>query len=750
MNFNLINYAIGTTSFAGIKNNLASTVAPTASNDSSQGYSVGSVWINSTSNTIYVATNIAVGAANWQVTTGGPGTLVQDNFTAVVDPSVTDDSSQGYVVGSHWVNTVNSNVFVATSVSVGAAVWTFVSNPSNAINNTTAVVAPSSTDDVSLGYSIGSIWIDTIAQKVYTAVSTVLASAVWLEITNTSTPLANLSAITPPVASSDSSLGYSIGSIWVDTVSNLSYIAVDITVGAAIWKRFSSKIDNVVAVIPPSVNDDSSQSYEIGSLWLDVPNSDIYFCLDSTVGNAKWIIVSPEVHNRYNGIAAPLATDDSTAGFDIGSIWIDSSRDSAFICTSNTVSNAVWVEITKPILHNLNAPFFPGPGNDSLQFYSIGSIWVDTVQNNAYMAVDVTPTNAIWVLLGSATPTGGGTVSIPFVTVNTIDPLVTNDIGAGYKVGSFWVNTVNNNAFISVDSTAGAAIWMQINGGGTTSAILDNFAATVAPTSSNDSSQGYAIGSHWIDTVAGNSYIAVGVGLASAVWVQTNVSGAAVIKNNNAATVAPTISNDSTALQGYSVGSQWVDVTNNNTYLAVDTTVGAAIWVQTNGVGNTSILVDNADGTYTHNDGGGTTVVINSATANAISPASIDSTGSIGVSTRSARQDHMHPTEGVSADASNALSIGTDGLHFLSTASLATPASVFDNIVVSATITVGTAITAPTVALGSSLAGFNNNTVIVLLNGIEQQKNVDAIWVSNTTFSLSVDIYAGDVVIIKP
>jgi len=50
--------------------------------------------------------------------------------------------------------------------------------------------------------------------------------------------------------------------------------------------------------------------------------------------------------------------------------------------------------------------------------------------------------------------------------------------------------------------------------------------------------------------------------------------------------------------------------------------------------------------------------------ATAISPAADDATGAVGTSTDLAREDHKHPAQGVSADANNSLSIGTDGLHF--------------------------------------------------------------------------------------
>jgi hypothetical protein len=46
------------------------------------------------------------------------------NLTATTNPSVTDDSSQGYSVGSLWINTTTDAAFTCVDASVGAAVWT--------------------------------------------------------------------------------------------------------------------------------------------------------------------------------------------------------------------------------------------------------------------------------------------------------------------------------------------------------------------------------------------------------------------------------------------------------------------------------------------------------------------------------------------------------------------------------------------------------------------------------------------------
>lgn len=62
------------------------------------------------------------------VETSGGSSL--NNLAAAADPAVGDDSGDGYSVGSVWINTTDDKTFVCADATVGAAVWkqTSVSN----------------------------------------------------------------------------------------------------------------------------------------------------------------------------------------------------------------------------------------------------------------------------------------------------------------------------------------------------------------------------------------------------------------------------------------------------------------------------------------------------------------------------------------------------------------------------------------------------------------------------------------------
>ena len=45
------------------------------------------------------------------------------NLSAAVAPTVNDDSGDGYAIGSVWIDTVLDNIYMATDVTVGSALW---------------------------------------------------------------------------------------------------------------------------------------------------------------------------------------------------------------------------------------------------------------------------------------------------------------------------------------------------------------------------------------------------------------------------------------------------------------------------------------------------------------------------------------------------------------------------------------------------------------------------------------------------
>ena len=92
-----------------------------------------------------------------------------------------------------------------------------------------------------------------------------------------------------------------------------------------------------------------------------LPAGDSYVTLDASG------LLSSQRYNRSS--TDPTATDDSTAGFQTGSLWINETEDTSFVCVDSTPANAVWKQTS-------NAPNV-NSGGDVLQ----GFVYVSTTAN---------------------------------------------------------------------------------------------------------------------------------------------------------------------------------------------------------------------------------------------------------------------------------------------------------------------------------------------------------------------------------
>ena len=75
---------LGIDPLSALQSNLSATTAPTANDDSDDGYSVGSTWINVTTDEAYVCLDATVGAAVWEnTTTTGSGAPVDASYVTM-------------------------------------------------------------------------------------------------------------------------------------------------------------------------------------------------------------------------------------------------------------------------------------------------------------------------------------------------------------------------------------------------------------------------------------------------------------------------------------------------------------------------------------------------------------------------------------------------------------------------------------------------------------------------------------------
>ena len=97
---------------------------------------------------------------------------------------------------------------------------------------------------------------------------------------------------TDPGVNDDETQGFARGLRWVNTTNPIkSYVCVDATTGAAIWRR-ESNIKNNVTAGTPTITNDNVEGYEIGSYWFDTDENDVYVAASVATGAAQWKLSS--------------------------------------------------------------------------------------------------------------------------------------------------------------------------------------------------------------------------------------------------------------------------------------------------------------------------------------------------------------------------------------------------------------------------------------------------------------------------
>lgn len=173
--------------------------------------------------------------------------------------------------------------------------------------------------------------------------------------------LHKLDATAPPTANDDgantSGNGlFKVGSMWVDVTNDIAYLAVDVTTAAAVWRQFTGISDKIDAISDPDADDDGvgtggNGSFSVGSVWVNVTTDIAYMALDVSTGAAVWGRITSS--DKLDATTVPTANDDGadTSGngfFVVGSLWLKTTAPvELYIAVSVATGAAVW--------HNLSS-----------------------------------------------------------------------------------------------------------------------------------------------------------------------------------------------------------------------------------------------------------------------------------------------------------------------------------------------------------------------------------------------------------
>ena len=306
--------------------------------------------------------------------------------------------------------------------------------------------------------------------------------------------------------------------------------ATKVLSGAGTW--ITKLKDKLNATTGPTATDDSAQGYAVGSIWVDVTADAAYTCVDATASNAVWSAGGGGVQNKFNATTAPTVNNDTTEGYVVGSVWIDTTGDLAYTCVDNTDGAAVWsaggggssgsgngspvaISSFTGVTSQTDFTLSEEPVNKQSLLITIDGIRQHT---SAYSFVGTT-------LSFTSAPANGVAIEVVYLRDGstilfnkfdaTVAPTVNNDTTEGYTVGSVWVDVTNDIAYTCVDNTDGAAVWSA--GGGD---VKNNYGgATTDPAVSNDNTEGYGVGSRWVNTAVPSVYTCVDASTDAAIWI---------------------------------------------------------------------------------------------------------------------------------------------------------------------------------------------------------------------------------------
>lgn len=141
----------------------------------------------------------------------------------------------------------------------------------------------------------------------------------------------------------------------------------------------------------PTVNDDSSAGYSVGSFW-EKTNGDRYVCVDASVGTAKW----RKVLQVHRATAAPTSGDDTGDGFAVGDIW-ERDNGERYTCVDNSAAAAVW-QRTARMFADLS---YAGASTDLDvdHGFSVGDMWLFDSGGSILVCRDNSSGAAVWTPL---------------------------------------------------------------------------------------------------------------------------------------------------------------------------------------------------------------------------------------------------------------------------------------------------------------------------------------------------------------
>lgn len=285
----------------------------------------------------------------------GATSELKSEFAKTGAPTVSDDSSAGYTVGSRWIDTTNDKEYVALDVSVGAAVWT--ETTAGASGGETNTASNQGTDGVGVFDAKSGVDLQFRNVAPGSAKITVTLNGKDVDVDLGTVNLGDLTDVVITSVGENEVLAYdSASGNWINQTPAEAGLA------AATHTHSAADVTS------------GTLAHERGGLEADV--SAFAGLLKINAGTTS------ELKSEFAKTAAPTANDDSSAGYAVGSRWIDTTNDKEYVCLDASVAAAAWTETTQagtnPALNDVSDVTISTPAdNEILGFDSASGEWIN-------------------------------------------------------------------------------------------------------------------------------------------------------------------------------------------------------------------------------------------------------------------------------------------------------------------------------------------------------------------------------------
>lgn len=271
------------------------------------------------------------------------------DFATAAQGALADTAIQGPFATQGEAEGGTDNTKAMTPLRVAQAIAVFANTLQN---NYAGAGVPGAGNDSSEGYSVGSFWIDVSASphEAYRCTDNSLGAAIWIKTTLTSDELAavalsgssddlieGVSKLLMTVAERAKLAGIEAGATGDQTGAEIKGLYEAEADTNAFTDAEKTKLTNIEALADVT---DATNVAAAGAV------------MDGDFASAEGLLrkisagVYGTIKTNLNASAAPNpATDDANAGYGIGSPWVDTNNDKIYFCLDATVGAAVWQEV---------------------------------------------------------------------------------------------------------------------------------------------------------------------------------------------------------------------------------------------------------------------------------------------------------------------------------------------------------------------------------------------------------------------